>query len=243
MRDLGASFRVAPHSAFVLHQRQYAESSLLLEVFSQRHGRVGLIAKGARRLKSPQRGVLQAFRRLELAWAGRGELPTLTQADVEGPALALSGSRLLSAFYLNELLLRLLHRHDPHAELFEHYGAALEALASETAEEPTLRVFEKRLLDAVGYGLLLEHEGDSGAPLVENGIYQYHVESGPWRSLPGEPAVVVSGATLRALRAERFEGPEQLREAKALMRQVLAHHLDGRELNSRRLYEALEPGH
>src|SRR5882672_2413493 len=113
---------------YVLHSYPYRETSLILQVWTEKHGRMGLVAKGARRPKSASRAVLVPFQPLSLDWFGRGELRTLKTAEPAGPATPLGGSSLLSAFYLNELLLKLTTREDPHEGLFEAYDAAITEL-------------------------------------------------------------------------------------------------------------------
>ncbi len=166
-------------SAYVLHQRPYRESSALLEVFAESHGRVGLVARGVRSPKSRQRGDLQPFRPLRLSWSGRGELGTLTGVESDGPSVALHGAALYSGFYLNELLVRLLARHDPHPRLYAQYRASLVQLGLASDIEPVLRIFEKRLLEEIGYGLLLDHEVRHGEAVQPDAWYDYHLESGP----------------------------------------------------------------
>lgn len=232
--------RVELHPAYILHQRPYRESSVLLEVFSSVHGRVGLVARGARGKSTRWGGLLEAFRPLLLAWSGRGELGTLAAAEPDGSAARLGQRRLLSGFYLNELLLRLLHRYDPHPELFSAYREALRSLTGSGTEEPVLRVFEKRLLESLGYALVLAHAADETQPIEADAEYYYQPQRGACRRAPaGQPALRVRGRTLQALAAERLTEPETLREAKQLMRFVLASHLGGRPLASRALFEGL----
>lgn len=232
--------RVELHPAYILHQRPYRESSVLLEVFSVVHGRVGLVARGARGKGARWRGLLEAFRPLLLAWSGRGELGNLTAAEPDGSAARLQQRTLLSGFYLNELLLRLLHRHDPHPELFAAYREALGSLAAGEAEEPALRIFEKRLLESLGYALVLGHAADEPQPIEADADYYYQPERGACRRAPaGQAALRVRGRTLQALAAERLIEPEILREAKQLMRFVLAAHLGGQPLASRALFDGL----
>src|SRR5450631_1138872 len=168
--------------AFILHTYPYRETSLILEVFSRRCGRLGIIARGARRPRSALRGTLLPFQPLALAWFGKAELKTLKTAEAERIYPQLAGPSLLSAFYLNELILKLSHREDPHEGLFDAYDAALlalQAIAREAASQAgdarresmkqiaaTLRRFEKQLLKEMGYGLLLDQEAESGAPIV-----------------------------------------------------------------------------
>lgn len=228
--------KVELQPGFILHTRPYRDTSALVEAFTAAHGRIGLVARGARSEKSRLRGLLQPFRRVLLSWSGRGELHTLTGAEEVGPAARLSGEQLISGFYVNELMMRLSHRSDANAPLFACYGATLQALAE--AEDPrlVLRVFEKRLLDALGYGLQLQHDAD-GRPIEPDQRYRYALEVGPVTSTAGSPRdVELSGATLLALDAERLDSEQAVREAKALMRAVLSYYLGPQPLRSRELF-------
>jgi len=223
--------------AFVLHARPWRETSLIVESFSRCHGRLGLLARGARRPKSRMRGLLQPFIPLLLSWRGKGELATLTGAEAEGSVLPLSGSAAIVGFYVNELLLRFLHRHDPEPLLFDHYRAALDRISRAGDPEPVLRIFEKRLLQAVGYALELECEADSGRAIEPDERYRYAVNSGPERwSSSRTSGVCVSGSTLLALAREQLDDRRVLGEAKLLMRSIIDEHCGGRALVSRRLW-------
>ena len=223
--------------ALVLHARPWRETSLLVEAFSRGHGRLGLIARGARRPKSRMRGLLQPFIPLLMSWRGSGELVTLIGAETEGRVLPLVGSAAIVGFYLNEILLRFLHRHDPEPMLFGHYRAALDRIAHGNDPEPILRIFEKRLLQAAGYALELEREVGSGAAIEPERRYRYTAGSGPER-WPGSASsgVCVSGSTLLALAREELTDRRMLREAKHLMRSVIDAHCGGRALAARRLW-------
>jgi len=233
--------RVQQQHAFILHQRNFSETSLLLEVFSRRYGRVGLIAKGARRPTSRQRGVLKPFQQLLIGWSGRGELMVLTGAEADGANCELVGNSLYCAFYLNELILRLLHRHDPHEELYDRYQAAINGLGQARQQEAILRIFEKHLMRELGYGLLLEREHGDRDPIEPDVIYDYILEHGPVRVRHPELSTRVQGVRLRgssllALATEQLDDSTVLREAKALMRAALAPHLGDKPLQSRRLF-------
>lgn len=222
--------------AYVLHGRAYRETSMLLEVFSWEHGRVGLVARGARAGRSRLRGVLRPFLPLLVSWSGRGELGTLTGAEPDGQVRLAGGAMLAGGFYLNELLMRLLARNDPHPELFRVYDRTLESLAEPGLAEPALRVFEKRLLAELGYALVLEREVD-GSPVRAEGLYHYHLEEGPVAvtRIHGE-MLGIHGESLLCLAREQLAGRRALAEVKRLNRAALGRYLGGRPLRSRDLW-------
>lgn len=232
-------YRVDLEACFVLHHRSWREASLIIEVFGVQSGRMALVARGARRTTSPLRGLLQPFVPVFVSWAGRGDLASLRSAEPDGPPIPLSGRSLAGGLYLNELLMRLTHRHDPHPGLLPSYRQALVGLSMESDIEPVLRIFEKRLLAAIGYGLVLEQEANNGAPLRSDRMYRYLRDTGPVEDEGGEaPGIRVSGATLSALAQERFDSIEQATEAKRLMRYLLNGLLGSRPLFSRTLFRA-----
>ncbi|MGH8245526.1 MAG: DNA repair protein RecO [Gammaproteobacteria bacterium] len=227
--------RAALHPCYILHLRPYRETSLIAEVFSRDYGRVGLVAKGARR--SRQRSVHQPLRRLNIAWVMRGELGTLTQIEAAGAVPVLNGRGLIAALYLNELVMRLLHRHESHPELFDAYDGALTAMSSAGDDEAILRVFEKRLLVSLGYGIVLDHDVSTGAPVQNELQYYYVTQKGPCIEADPSPGTIrISGETLTALAQEKFTQRGQLTEAKRLMRLVLSEHLGLKPLASREIY-------
>lgn len=233
--------RVQQQPGFILHHRNYSETSLLLEMFTSQHGRLGLIAKGARRPQSRLRAVLKPFQPLLIGWSGRGELMVLTGAEAEGPDLGLPGDTVYCGFYLNELIMRLLHRHDPHERLYQSYRAALIALARDQGPEATLRIFEKHLLGEIGYGLVLDRDVSDRSPISDDAVYDYIPERGPVRIAHPElhvklQGVRMRGQSLRALANETLTDGRVLREAKQLMRALLAPHLGDRPLHSRQLF-------
>jgi len=238
--------RVHNQRAFVLHQRDYTETSLLLEVFTSQHGRIGLIAKGARRTGSRSRGVLKPFQPLLIGWSGKGDLGMLTSAEADGQDCNLTGSILYCGFYLNELLLRLLHRHDPHEKLFSAYQDTLLRLRDDNSKEAVLRIFEKHLLRELGYGLVLDRDIHSSHPIDSSALYDYVLDRGPIRWMHPElnrspEGVLLRGSSLVALRQEELAEPSALRETKALMRAVLSRHLGDRPLHSRKLFQRVLP--
>lgn len=226
--------RITLTPAFVLHRRPYSETSLVVELFSRDLGRVGVLAKGARRQKSKWTATLEPFTRLEASWRGRGELPTLTAAEPMPGVDRLAGRSIMAGLYLNELLMRLTARHDAHPELFEHYAFALTALLGPDGEEPALRLFEKHLLDAIGYGVVTHADANTGESVLEDQRYYYVREHGP--SKTAQAGCKISGGTLLALAAEEFSHPQHLAEAKLLMRFLLAPLLGDKPLHTRALY-------
>ncbi|MBL8394069.1 MAG: DNA repair protein RecO [Candidatus Accumulibacter sp.] len=225
--------------AFVLHAYPYSETSLIVDVFSRDHGRVALLARGARRPRSVLRGVLLAFQPLEVAWAGRGEVQTLIRAEWQGGQPLLAGKALFCAYYLNELLMHLLPREDAHARLFSIYAETLRRFA-EGAREADLRCFEHALLQELGYGLTLEADV-AGAAVDVEAHYAYEIERGPVRLPgPGGSALAVSGRTLLDLARADFSDPRSLVEAKQLMRTLIGHYTSGRSLVSRRIFRELQ---
>ncbi len=229
--------RVNQEAAFVLHATRYRETSLLLEIFSRHHGRIGLVARGASRPKSGLRATLSPFTPLVVNWSGKGELATLSGAEADASALNLVGEALFCGLYMNELLVRVLHRHDPHELIYDRYVSALCRLQGQDDVSETLRIFEKHLLQQLGYGLVLEHEVTGHLPIVAEVAYDYIPEHGPVVAdaikVIGIP---VHGATLMALAAECITDPDQLQESKQLMRACLAPHLGDRPLHSRKLF-------
>lgn len=225
--------RVQLTRAYVLHQRPFRDSSLIVEVFAREYGRMTVFARAARGPRS-RFALLQPFRALLLSWSGRGEAPALTGAEnAEGPP-GLPAGRLMSAFYLNELLLKLVTRHDPHPELFDQYEATLWLLHQRLSADAALRQFEARLLAFIGYGLNLAAEADTGHPV--RGDAYYHFKPGVHGVViaePGSSGAIGGGVLQRLALGSRFESDAELRQARWLMRAALDHCLEGRELNTR----------
>jgi DNA repair protein RecO (recombination protein O) len=231
--------RIVLQPAFVLHRRPYRNTSLLLEALTPEQGRLGLVARGVRTARSRLKGLLQPFQRLLLSASGRGDLLGLTDAEEAGTPLLLPPSRWLSGLYVNELLLRLLQRQDPHPGVFVAYQTVLEALADTGNEEAALRLFEKRLLAGIGYGLALDAEIHTGAPIVPEGAYCYVLDQGPCPAGRSATGIPIAGKSLLALQQETLSDPDVLKEAKRLTRAAISVHLQGRPLKTRELLVAL----
>lgn len=240
--------RVNLQPAYVLHQRAYRDSSAILELFTPEYGRVAVIARGIKRPKSRMRGVVQSFQPLLVSWSGRGEMGTLATAEAQGGAIQLPPDIVACGLYLNELMIKLTHRHDPHIELFSSYDSALRCLSAARGEgaqwsvQSCLRLFEVSLLQSLGYALMLEKDSETHAPVQPDKDYIYSIEEGPaLRSAEtdDEFGIRISGATLLALAHKSLSGghhgASQFREAKILMREVLDYYLGHKPLHSRQL--------
>lgn len=227
--------------AFVLHSYPFRETSLVIETFTRDMGRVALVARGARRPKSALRGVLLAFQPLLLSWSGKGELRTLHRAEWRGGYAPLKGLSLICGFYLNELLLRFLARDDPHDRLFSVYQETLGALAGHGDSAATLRRFEKNLLRELGYGLMLDRDADSGAPIAAETCYTYVVERGPvvQRGDESQNGVELTGQTLIDMQSDNYTTMTTLQQSKVLMRALINHYLGDKTLHTRQLLRDL----
>ncbi|MFN3749868.1 MAG: DNA repair protein RecO [Thiobacillus sp.] len=231
--------RINNEPGFVLHTYPFKETSVVAEVFTRAHGRVALIARGARRPASSLRGLMQPFTPLLLSWFGKHDLKTLHAAEWQGGLAAPQGRGLMCGFYLNELLLRMLARGDPHETLYERYAETLALLAAGRGDfERILRRFEKNLLADIGYGATFDVEAGSRAPIEAHLRYVFQPERGAVRET-SQPGCPVSGRTLLDLAADRFDDPVTLAEAKALMRSLINHTLGAKPLYTRQLLREL----
>ena len=231
--------RADNEAGFVLHTYPYKETSLIAEVFTRRFGRVALLARGARRPRSAMRGVLLSFHRLRLTWSASAELGNLIGAEWAGALQPLAGQGLMCGFYLNELVLRLLPRDDPHEALFDAYAEALRQLSHAEPYPAVLRGFEKRLLAGLGYAPLLERDA-ANQPIDPAGLYVYVPDRGPLPvngTRPGE--LVVRGRTLLDMAADDYSRAETRDEARALMRTLIGERLHGQVLHTRAVLKEL----
>jgi len=228
----------------VLHSYSFKETSLVVEVFTRDCGRLGLVAKGARRPRSALRGTLMAFQPLLLSWSGRSELRVLRTAEWTGGQPQLSGLALICGFYLNELVLRLTQRDDPHAGMYAGYEDALAALRAGTSPAAVLRRFERRMLADLGYGLTLDQDAD-GTAVDAAASYTYVPERGavafgtPTASAE-ESDLQVAGKTLLDMARDDYTDPATVQQSRALMRRVINHHLAGQVLHTRQLLRDMQ---
>lgn len=243
-----AMFRVQAQPAYVLHRYDWSESSLILDVFTRDHGRVALVAKGAKRPYSQLRSVLLPFQRLLVGFSSReedgGEVHTLKAAEWAGGAAMLTGAPLLTGFYLNELLMKLLARADPHAGLFDAYAETLPHLAADDEQQvqAALRAFELVLLRELGVLPQLDLATLTLAPVQSATRYLLHGEAGVVEA--ERPDAALAGRTLHALQQALDAGSsEQLRavcatalpELRAALRQLLHYHVGSPQLRTRQM--------
>jgi len=229
--------RVLGQPGFVLHSYPYKETSLIIDMFTRDHGRIGLVAKGAKRPFSKLRGVLQTFQPLSLSWSGKTELRTLIDAEWVGGMLPLERSALLCGFYLNELLVKLLARDDRHPALFDHYVSTLNQLAHGEPAQIVLRKFERALLKETGVAADLSRCTTTRSRVELDVDYVVDPEKGARIADRGQGEVwpIVSGKTLLDMEREDYADPVTQGQSKQLMRFLLAHHLNGQPLNTRQI--------
>ncbi len=237
--------RVQLEPAYVLHSYPYKETSLIVEVFTRHCGRVGLLARGARRARSALRGTLLAFHPLRLSWSASAELGTLVAAEWSGGQRALAGLGLMCGFYINELLLRLLPREDAHEHLFDAYAGAVARLAAGAEHAVLLRGFELKLLTELGYAPPLDRDAASGRPVQPGMRYAYVPERGPLAVNGGasdfQPEdVVVDGQTLLDMSRDDYARTQTRDEARRLMRSLIAARLSGQTLHTREMLRELQ---
>jgi DNA repair protein RecO (recombination protein O) len=232
----GTRISLAP--AFLLHQMPWRDSSRILEFLARDYGRICLFARGVRRERSEARPLLRPFQRLLVSWSGRGEAGTLVGVERDGAWTALPSAQVISGFYMNELLLKLLARHDAQPQLFDDYSTALQALGNGSAPARALRIFEKRLLQSLGLWPDCERETTSGTPLQAERYYYFRPDRGLEPAVAEAPATY-RGASLLSLAGEQLADEGSLRDARHVLRAALDACLEGRSLKSREVLAAL----
>ncbi|MCG8435725.1 MAG: DNA repair protein RecO [Gammaproteobacteria bacterium] len=229
--------RVQLQPAFLLHQYEYRDTSRIVELFTREYGRVSAMAKGSRRPASKFHYSLRPFQELLVSWSG-GELATLTGVEQSGVAHSFQDDALFSGYYLSELLLRLSAKRDPHPQVFDMYKKVLNELSVGASIARSLRLFEKSLLEDLGYGLNLLTEVNSGQKVEPDCRYQYHIDRGP--EISQSENGTVHGSSLLSLANNDLGTAEALRDAKRILRIAIDAHLGGRPLKSRQVMQALQ---
>jgi DNA repair protein RecO (recombination protein O) len=231
----GHEARVDHQPAFVLHSYAWRETSLIVETLSRDFGRMAMVARGAKRPTSQFRGILMPFSPLAVSWSGRSELKTLVRAEWQGGLAPLRGDGLLAAFYMNELLVRLLPRADSHPALFASYVQSLAALAGQdTGRERVLRCFELDLLRDLGVAPSFQYCGD-GEPIDPRQWYEVDVQRGLQRSFSPSDPDRLQGLAVIALAKRDLSDPSILAAVQPLLRRLIGYYLEGKPLNARRV--------
>lgn len=236
------SKRVQQQPGYILHHRPFRDTSQILDLVTRDHGRIAVVARGSRGAKSRLAGILRPFMPLRVSWVARSDLGTLTGAEAGGLPTHLRGDALLSAWYVNELLLNFLHRDDPQPEVFALYEGAIGELQQNENIAAVLRNFELEFLGLLGYALSLEHEAGTDEDIDPERHYDFRMERGPVPVSRKEGALVFDGATLRGIAARQFTDADVLRAANRLLRSVITHHLGGKELQSRKVLREMHRG-
>ncbi|AOJ01359.1 DNA repair protein RecO [Burkholderia mayonis] len=231
-----SEFRIAEQPAFVLHSHPYRETSLVVDVLTRDHGRIALVAKGAKRPHSALRGVLQTFQPLSLSWSGKSELRTLTGAEWVGGMLPLAGDALLCGFYVNELLVKFCAREDPHPPLFKHYLVTLTRLAHGEPPVQVLRSFERVLLRETGYAMSLKRTV-ARRSVEPDKLYVFDPERGVRDAGDDIPShwPVIAGQTLLDMEEDDYHRAQTVAQSKTLMRFLLNTYLGGTPLATRQI--------
>lgn len=232
--------RVHQQQAYILLNRPYTETSWIVEVFSKDFGRLALMAKGARRIKSHLKGILLPFQPVLLSWSGKGEIPTLTSAEIDQSMFnliehELRGDALVCGFYCNELIANLLHRHDPHKQLFNDYHHAIMALNNASEDDnlsEALRDFEQKLMKEIGYEVSFEFEADSKTPIDSAGHYRFQASQGFLRVGSNQAGAITGDVILNMV--NKSSSNSSL--GKHLMRDILSQTLGSKKIVSRELF-------
>jgi DNA repair protein RecO (recombination protein O) len=237
----GHALRVELAPGLVLRQRPWRDTSLIVELYTAQHGRLTTFARGVRGSQAGRARfvALRPFQPLLLSWFGRGEAPRLTGAEPDGALQSLPAAALLSAWYLNELLLKLTAQHDPQPGIYRLYAQALQQLAGGTQPEWALRRFEKQLLDQLGFGLDFDYAADGTTPIEAEGHYRFVPGLGFAMADCGQAGVISGRVLLGLANDEPVAAAEYWREARSLMRAAIDHCLDGRELRTRQVARAV----
>lgn len=243
----GSRRRIELAAAYVLHHRPWRDSSRILEVLARDHGRITLFARGVRGSRSRSSSLLQPFQCLLLSWSGTGEAARLTQVDLPDDSATegfvarapMPASALLSAWYLNELLLALTVRNDPQPALFELYDHALAELSCQGVPAMVLRRFERQLLEHLGYGIDFSVDARSGERVRDGAHYHFHASLGFVEVAADERGSTIPGSSLRAIATGDFAAGRALDDARRIMRTAIDHVLEGRELRTRAVAQSI----
>ncbi len=228
--------------AYLIHQRPYSETSQIINLFSRHYGRVDAIAKGSKRPKSKFKSFLQPFSPILVSWSGRSQLKTLRSVDISsGKQSNVSRKHLMSAFYLNELILSFLTTADPYPDLFDAYSLAINNLSNADSSEIILREFEIQLLTEIGYAINFQTEAMSSKKIEPNLSYRFIAEEGFVSSVTSSARdTLIKGSVIQSIDRKDFSQPQTMRVAKRIIRESVKYHLSGKELNTKKVVKSLK---
>mgnify|MGYP001342333669 FL=1 len=228
--------------AYLIHQRPYSETSQIINLFSRHYGRVDAIAKGSKRPKSKFKSFLQPFSPILVSWSGRSQLKTLRSVDINsGKQSNVSRKHLMSAFYLNELILSFLTTADPYPDLFDAYSLAINNLSNADSSEIILREFEIQLLTEIGYAINFQTEAMSSKKIEPNLSYRFIAEEGFVSSVTSSARdTLIKGSVIQSIDRKDFSQPQTMRAAKRIIRESVKYHLSGKELNTKKVVKSLK---
>ena len=227
--------------AYLMHQRPFSESSQIINLFSRHFGRVDVIAKGSKRPKSKFKSFLQPFLPILVSWSGRSQLKTLRSIDLNiKQKTTLPSKQLMSAFYLNELILSLLTTNDPYPELFDCYALTIDKLSDVDSSESVLRTFEINLLSQIGYAINFQTEAMSSNEIEAEQVYRFVVEEGFIRSnATTSHHSLIKGSIIKAIEKGDYSTSQILKAAKRITRESIKYHLSGKELNTKKVFRSI----
>ena len=225
--------RVTDQPAFLLHRREWQNTSLILDVFTLEYGRINLIAKGARNSKT--KSLFQPFSILTISWTGQQNLKLLV--GIDGSQTAIKESNYLSLLYINELLNLLLPLQEPNVEIFNHYLQLLNRAELEI-DESCLREFELNILQLLGYFPDIDIDADQGLPIESDSYYHFEINRGFIRC-PKHDLNSIKGKVIIDWKLKCYSGDNVMRLAKSVLRSTIDFNLHGKRLKSRDVYKQI----
>jgi len=224
--------RVSDQPAYLLHRRDWQNTSLILDLLTSDFGRVSVLAKGGKNSRS--KAFYQPFTCLSVSWTGRHELKTLV--GIDGVSLPVAENQYLPLLYVNELISVFLPAHEANSELFQLYSLLLQSIDQ---KESDLREFEKELMNILGYLPDTRVEAKTRKPIIASGYYQFFASDGFF--MCSELAKnAMDGANIIAWNERQYENPKAMQIAKAVMRCIIDFNLNGKKLKSRAIYQQIK---
>jgi len=231
--------RIHNQPAFILHKRAYRNTSAILEFFTRDYGRISLVAKGVSGSKSRLKGIMQAFQPLQISWSRKSELGNMTSAETTQSPFALVDEALYAAMYVNEILFKLITKDDPHPNIFDQYTQLLADLVIPSNLQISLRLFEKKLLQDLGYEIDFFWEAETSEAIDSHCIYEFIPGHGFIKCIGSEKErIQFSGNLLQEIANGNLQNEQTLKVAKRIFQLSIKQLLGNTELSTRELYRA-----